>query len=76
MLDVFRALGDRFVSVNYHNNNLACLEGEAQEGRELKSIAIELTLVNRRLITLHSQSRSFTEHWLNRNNWLGRDKCT
>jgi hypothetical protein len=39
-----------FVNVNYHMNNYSCTKGN----RHLPSIAIEATLVNRKLITLNS----------------------
>ena len=63
MLDIFETLASKFVSINYHMNNNGCLPG-----RKLPSRALEVTLVNRKLIRLHSQSRSFRQHSLNSRN--------
>jgi len=63
MLDIFRSLMLKFVSVNYHMNNYGCIEG-----RMLNSQAIEVTLVNRKLIKVNHQIRSFSLNPLNKAN--------
>lgn len=68
MLDIFKAITDKFVSVNYHNNNWGCFQGAMRQSRKLKSRAPELTLVNKNLIKLRSESRSFAMHPLNQKN--------
>ena len=59
----------KFVSVNYHVNNIVCHNNEVLKYRKLTSGAYEITLVNKKLIELKSDSRSFTEHKLNNINY-------
>ena len=70
MLDIFRTLMTKFVNVNLHMNNYACLNSPF---RNLKSSAVEFSLVNRKLITLNSQSRSYAMHPLNKPNRAAYD---
>ena len=63
MLDIFRTLMTKFVSVNLHMNNWGCMRN-----RKLKSRAVEFSLVNRNIIKLRSQSRSYAQHPLNKPN--------
>ena len=65
VLDIFKSLMREFVSVNYHMNNYSCLK---RSYRKLGSNAFEVTLVNKRLIKLNSQSRSFKLNSFNRPN--------
>jgi hypothetical protein len=51
MLDIFRSIMTKFVNVNLHMNNYACLNSPF---RRLKSSAVEFSLVNRKLINLKS----------------------
>jgi len=60
MLDIYRSLMSKFVSVNYHVNNIVCYPEEYQKYRKLKSGAYEITLVNKKIIKLKSDSRSYT----------------
>ena len=55
MLDIFETLMTKFVSVNYHMNNYGCLKGY----RRLKSHAVEVTLINKKLIKMNSNTQSF-----------------
>ena len=59
---------DKFVPVNLHMNNWGCMNGRA-----LKSRAVEFSFVNKKLITLKSQTRSFAQHPLNKPNGNIRD---
>jgi len=59
-LDILRTLMKYFVNINYHMNNYSCTKD-----RKLPSTAIEATLVNRKLIKLKSQTRSYALHPLN-----------
>ena len=65
MLDIFRTLMTKFVNVNLHMNNWGCFK---KSQRKLKSEAVEFTLVNRKLIKLKSESRSYAIHPLNKPN--------
>ena len=49
-LDIFRTIMTKFVNVNLHMNNFGCMSNN----RKLRSRAIEVTLVNKKLITLYS----------------------
>lgn len=40
MLDIFRTLSEKFVSVNYHNNNWGCFRAPVQEKRRILSRAL------------------------------------
>ena len=63
MLDIFRTLREHFVPVDFHMNNYGCMPN-----RRLPSRAIEFTFVNKKLIKLRSQSRTFAQHPLARPN--------
>jgi hypothetical protein len=65
VLDMFRTLMTKFVNVNLHMNNWACTNPST---RRLKSAAVEFSLVNRKLINLKSESRSYALHPLNKPN--------
>ena len=70
MLDIYRTLMTYFVPVNLHMNNHGCIKSI---WRHLKSWAVQLTLVNKKLITLNSNSRSYKLNPLNRPNKLDED---
>jgi hypothetical protein len=70
MLDIFRTLMTKFVPVNLHHNNWGCMKD-----RVLKSKAVEISLVNKRLITLHSETRSYWQHPLNLPNGRSIPDC-
>lgn len=74
-LDILKTLANKFVNVNYHMNNNGCFSVHpSRKGfRKLKSHAFEVTLINRKLIKLKSDSRSFTEHRLNAPNANAND---
>ena len=69
MLDMFETIMSKFVSVNYHMNNHACM----RNGRKLPARALEVTLVNKKLIKKNSESKSFSLHKLNHPNRSGSD---
>ena len=71
VLDIIETLTDKFVSVNYHMNNYGCMTGK--NNRKLKSRAVEVTLVNKKLITVFSDARSFQVNGLNKPNGSQRD---
>lgn len=54
MLDTMRTIMDKFVPITIHFNGGLCLPD-----RKLKSRTVEFTLVNKKLITLKSNSRSW-----------------
>ena len=58
----------KFVNVNLHMNNYACMSG-----RKLKSAAVEFSLVNRNLIKIKSESRSYALNPLNKPNRYAPD---
>jgi hypothetical protein len=61
-LDIIKSLSERFVSVNMHmTNSVACepLERLQKKERFFTSFAIETTLINKRLITINSPTRSY-----------------
>jgi len=60
--DIIKSLGEKFVSVNLHMNNNACLGQQAiqSKSRKFPAFAIEVTMVNKRIITLNSNSRSYS----------------
>jgi hypothetical protein len=64
-LDIFRSLTDKFIPVNFHSNNNGCYPPEIAKKRGLKSFAYEILLVNKKLIKLKSNSRSFALHPIN-----------
>ena len=72
MLDIFRTLSDKFVMVNLHMTNWECRYSPL---RHLKSTVFEFNMVNKKLITLKSQSQSYVQHPLNKINGLGRPDC-
>ncbi len=76
-LDIFRTIADKFVNVNYNNNNNGCFKFYRPfiPDRKLLSPAIELTLVNKKYIKLYSQSRSWVRHPLNAPNQPILDDC-
>ena len=66
---MFETIMSKFVSVNYHMNNHACM----RNGRKLPARALEVTLVNKKLIKKNSESKSFNLNQLNRPNKNGPD---
>lgn len=64
-LDMFKSLAEKFISVNYHINNNACFGPDIMQYRAMPALAFEVTLINKKLITVHSQTRSFKQHPLN-----------
>ena len=69
MLDVYRTLTEHFAVVNIHENNIVCYKSiepwNTKRDRRLKTPALETTLVNRKLINIKSQKRSYAWHALN-----------
>lgn len=61
------------MSVNLHMNNFACLAGYSDGSRRFPSFAIEVTMVNKKLIKLKSNSRSYALHPKNHPNSYSRD---
>ena len=59
-LEIIRSLMTKFVPVIYHMNNWGCKSPD----RALKSGALEVTLINKKLITLKSNSRSYAQNRL------------
>jgi hypothetical protein len=70
MLDILRSLMSKFVNINLHMNNHACVNSPI---RRLKSAAVEFSLVNRKLINIKSESRSYALHPLNQPNRQAAD---
>ena len=66
-LDILRSLSEKFYNVNYHMNNFGCFSKypKIEPYRKLKSHALEVTLVNKKLLKLKSESRSYKMHPLN-----------
>lgn len=54
ILDIMRSLDAHFISVNYHMNNWSCFKGDDKNIRRLKGNALEVTLINRKLIKRNS----------------------
>jgi len=69
-LDILRTLNTKFININCHMNNNACTVG-----RKLPAMAIEATLVNRRLIKFNSESRTYKLHPLNLINHFYKPDC-
>jgi hypothetical protein len=63
-VDIIRSLEKEFVSVSLHMNNYACVgTNELQnKARFFPSFAVEVTLVNRRLIKINKPTRSYALH--------------
>jgi len=59
MLEIFRSLTEKFVVVNLHMTNFACTDSPF---RKLKALAVEYTMVNKKLLTKHSETQSFALH--------------
>jgi hypothetical protein len=73
-LDIFRSLADKFVNVNYHMNNYACYN-ETLPLRGMPARAFEVTLVNKNIIKLNSEDRSYKEDKLNVPNYDKEPDC-
>ena len=71
-LDILKTLASKFVCVNYHMNNNGCFKSPY---RKLPSHAFEVTLINKKLINVKSDRRSFTEHPLNAPNTNIKADC-
>jgi hypothetical protein len=56
--DIIKAIGEKFVTVSLHMNNNGCQYGE----RLFPSNAIEVLMVNKKLIKIKSETRSFALH--------------
>lgn len=72
ILDILRSLTEKFVVVNLHMTNFACTDSPL---RRLKALAIEYTLVSKRLITKRSESQSFKLHPLNTPSYKPSPDC-
>lgn len=57
--DILRSIGEKFVSVNLHMNNYGC---NHIPNRIYPSDAIEVSLVNKKLITIHKNTTSYALH--------------
>jgi len=72
MLDIMRSIMTKFVNVNFHLNNHVCFaankENKSYLLRKIPAYAIEATFVNKRLINLKSETKSFRMHPLNKPN--------
>jgi hypothetical protein len=64
-MDIMRTLASHFVNVNYHFTNWGCIDREEAKWRHLPARAVELTLINKNLIKIKSNSRSYALHPLN-----------
>ena len=58
-LDIIKTLASKFVNVNYHIQYLGCFKEKQLKVRSVPGGSVEVTLINRRLIKLRSESRSF-----------------
>jgi hypothetical protein len=74
-LDIFRSLAEKFIPVNYHASNWACHVPDLLKWRRLISASYEITLINKKLIKLKSNSRSYALHPLNIKNHPQRPDC-
>jgi hypothetical protein len=72
MLDIFRTLADKFVMVNYHMTNWECRNTAL---RHLKATVFEFNMVNKKIITVRSQSQTYAQHPLNVVNSFARPDC-
>lgn len=72
MLDIIRSLNEKFVMVNLHMTNFACTD---QPHRRVKALAMEYTMVNKRLITKRSESQSYALHRLNKPSFNANRDC-
>lgn len=63
ILDIVRTLTEKFVVVNLHMTNFACSFSPL---RKVKALAMEYTMVNKKLITKRSESQSYALHPLNK----------
>ena len=72
-LDIIRSISGEMVPVNVHSNNGGCFKGSEAEKRKIPSKNIEVTFVNKRLIKLNSELRSFEEVSLNHANFPTKD---
>ena len=71
-LEIIKSLMKKFVSVNYHANNWACL---ADPTRKIPSGAMDVTLINKNLIKTNSHSKSFLQNSLNQSNNPNAPDC-
>ena len=72
-LDIIKAIGKRFISVNLHMNNYACRFMGGKYPPFYKAFAIEVSLVNRKLIKTNSLNRSYALHSKNKPNAPKKD---
>ena len=63
-LDIFKNLMEKFVSVNLHMNNYACFRYYSKQllNKGTPSWAFEVTLVNKNLIKVKSDDKSYKVH--------------
>lgn len=63
-VDILKALGEKFVSVSLHMNNNACFNISLieQKSRIFPSKAMEVLLVNKRVVLLNKNTRSYKLH--------------
>jgi hypothetical protein len=59
-IDTLRAIDEKFVSINYHMNN--CYLERDLPHHAMLGFAIEVTYINRRLVTINKPTRSFKLH--------------
>lgn len=70
-VDIINSLKENFISINLNMNNFGCGKNK---GGYYRSSAVEVSLVNKRLIKINSDTRSYKQNPLNAiNNRRKRD---
>ncbi|CAM6000585.1 unnamed protein product [Sphagnum balticum] len=64
-IDVMTRIAKHYVNVNYHLTDFVCFKDKEKSEHFLPSPGVEVTFVNRKLITVNSESRSYEQHPLN-----------
>lgn len=66
-LDVINSLKQKFISINFHLNNLQCVYDfdSSRSIHKYRSSSVEVTLVNRRLIKLKNEDRTYLTNMKN-----------
>jgi hypothetical protein len=74
-IDTVRSLAKEFVSVSLHMTNFACVTPAElqQKTRFFPSFVLEVTLVNKRLITINKPTRSYANSPLLKPSWDAPD---
>jgi hypothetical protein len=70
--DILQILEDHFYPVNFHQNNFNCWRVAFSK---LRSSVFEVTLVNKKVLQLYSQSRSYQPNTLNQVNRRYSEDC-